>query len=188
MTRAFATLKTLLRRFRASEDGTATLEFVIVFPVFFMFFLMTYENGMISARHVMLERGVDIAVRDVRIGRMANPTRETLRERICDVAGIIPNCTSQLELEMVRRNPRNWAAVDPVVKCIDRGAAVQPVIEFTNGSNNELLILRVCARFDPMLPTSGIGKAIADSNTSSAAQGSYALVATSAFVVEPFTK
>lgn len=184
----FAPVRKFIQRFQRAEDGTVTLEFVLVFPVFFTFFLMTYEQGMISARHVMLERGVDVAVRDVRIGRMPNPTRDSLRQRICEVAGIIPNCATQLELEMVRRDPRNWANVGDNVSCIDRGAAVQPVIEFTNGGNNELLILRVCARFDPFLPTTGIGKAIAEGNDNSAAGGSYALVATSAFVIEPFRR
>lgn len=174
------------RQFWAAEDGVVTVEFVIVFPIFFMFFLMTIELGMTSVQHVMLERGVDLAVRDVRIGRMANPTRDNLRERICDIAAIIPDCINQLELEMVRRNPRNWATISPAVRCIDRDADVQPVVEFTNGNNNELLILRACARIDPFMPTTGLGKTIAESNDNPAAQGSYALSSTAAFVIEPF--
>ena len=180
-------IKLLLRRFAREEEGMTSIEFVLVFPVFFTFFLMTYESGMISARHVMLERGVDIAVRDVRIGVMPVPTRGLLRERICEVAGIIPDCENQLELEMMRRDPANWTAVSSTVRCIDRGAVSQPVVEFTNGGNNELMILRACVRIDPFLPTTGLGKAIADNNSGSAAGGSYALVSMSAFVVEPFS-
>lgn len=174
-------------RFARAEEGTASLEFVIVFPVFFGFFLMTYESGMISARHVMLERGVDIAVRDVRIGSMAAPSRELLRTRICEVALIIPDCENQLQVEMIVRDPRAWVPVDPVVRCIDRGVATQPVIEFTNGGNNNLVFLKVCVRIDPLLPTTGLGKVIVDNNSGSAAGGSYALVSRAAFVVEPFT-
>lgn len=172
--------------FWASEQGNVTVEFVLIFPLFMLFFLMTYESGMVSLRHVMLERGVDVAVRDVRIGRIATPTRDNLRQRICDVAGIIPDCVNQVELEMVRRDPRNWTSLSNVVRCIDRNEEVQPVVEFTNGTNNELLFLRVCARFDPFLPTTGLGKAIKEANDNPTAQGSYALVSTSAFVIEPF--
>lgn len=178
------------RRFFASQAGTASVEFVLAVPILFMFFLMTYESGMISLRNVMLERGVDIAVRDVRIGRMAAPTREALRDRICEVARIIPDCANQMELEMIRRDPRNWVAVDSRVKCVDRSVSVQPTVEFTNGGNNDLLILRACARFDPILPVGDlalIGNAIR-AESSDAAGGSYALVATSAFVVEPFSR
>ena len=190
MTRKPSALGRWIRHFAECESGVVTVEFVLVFPLFFMFFLMTYESGMISIRNVMLERGVDIAVREVRIGRMANPTREKLRERICEVAQIIPDCINQMELEMIRRSPRAWSAVDPNIKCIDKSVAVQPVVEFTGGGNNELLILRACARFDPSLGAgklSLIGNAIRADSTPQAA-GTYALVAVTAFVVEPFNK
>ena len=190
MTRKTSALWRSMRHFTKCESGVVTVEFVIVFPLFLMFFLMTYESGMISLRNVMLERGVDIAVREVRIGRMANPTRERLRERICEVAQIIPDCVNQMELEMIRRNPRSWTAVDPNIKCIDKSLAVQPVVEFTNGGNNELLILRACARFDPSLGAGKlllIGNAIRTDSTPQAA-GTYALVAVTAFVVEPFNR
>lgn len=181
-----SSFKNLCSRFWNCEEGTASLEFVIVFPVFFGFFLATYESGMISARHVMLERGVDIAVRDVRIGKISNPTRDSLRTRICEVARIIPDCENQLEIETFRRDPRSWVDVSSTVRCVDRGETARPVYNFTNGGNNQLIIIRACARINPMIPTTGLGRAISDSNTSDAAGGSYALVSTAAFVVEPF--
>lgn len=175
-----------LASFLSNEEGVVTVEFVIVFPIFMLMFLMTFESGMVSLRHFALERGVDLAVRDVRIGLMATPTPDTLRTRICASAGLIPDCENQLQVEMVRLNPRAWVDPNPTVACIDRGAAVQPPVAFSNTGNNWLLFLRACARFDPVMPTSGLGKAIVDNNSGSAAGGSYALVATSAFVVEPF--
>lgn len=175
-----------LASFLGNEDGVVTVEFVIVFPVFMFMFLMTFESGMVGLRHFALERGVDIAVRDVRIGLMPEPTPELLRTRICASAGLIPDCENQLQVEMIQLNPRAWVDPSPTVACVDRGAAVQPPVAFTNTANNRLLFLRVCTRFDPVIPTSGIGKAIVDNNSGTAAGGSYALVATSAFVVEPF--
>ena len=179
-------LRDLLRRFHANEDGVVTVEFVIIFPVFMTFFLMTYESGMISLRHFALERAVDVVVRDVRIGAIPNPTRNTLLANICDVARLLPDCENQLQLEMIRRDLRNWVDVPDTVQCIDRGAEVQPVVEFTSGGNNELIFLRACVRLDPVLPTSLLGRTIVDANANSAAGGSYALVSTTAFVVEPF--
>jgi Flp pilus assembly protein TadG len=179
-------LAALLRRFRHCEDGVVTVEFVIIFPVFMLLFLMTFESGMISLRHFALERAIDLAVRDVRIGAIATPTRDRLRARICASAGILPNCVSQLQIEMVRRNLRNWTDVPTTVQCIDRGASVQPVVEFTNGRNNELIFLRACIRLNPVMPTTGLGRAIVENNDNTAAGRSYALISTSAFVVEPF--
>ena len=186
MTALFHSLQKAAARFARADDGAASLEFVIVFPVFFGFFLMTYESGMISTRHVMLERGVDVAIRDVRIGQIPNPSAEGLRTRICEVARIIPDCENQLEVEMVRRDPRAWVPLDADVECVNRGAETRPVVDFTNGDNNQLMIVRACVRIDPMLPTTGLGKAIVQSNNDDIAQGSYALVTTTAFVVEPF--
>jgi hypothetical protein len=175
------------RAFMLAEDGVASISFVVAFPVFMLFFGMIFENGMISARHVMLERGVDIAVRDVRVGRMPEPTPALLRERICDVAQIIPDCENQLQLEMVTLDLRAWNGMPADVQCIDRSVPDRPITSFTPGGNNQLVFLRACARFDPVMPGSGIGYAISNS-ANSAAGGSYALIATSSYVVEPFRR
>lgn len=190
MIRIASLMRQLLARFAACETGSITVQFVIVFPIFVMFFLMTVEAGVISVRNVMLERGVDLAVRDVRLGRLPNPDRQDLIERICEAASIIPDCENQMQLEMIVQDPRDWHAIDPEVKCIDRSADVQPDHPYTIGGNNDLVILRACARFDPFLaagPMSILGNAIRD-NSSRQAQGSYALVAISAFAVEPFNR
>lgn len=190
MIRTLSYLRQRLGNFAACDAGAVTVEFVIIFPMFMMFFLMTVEAGVISIRHTMLERGVDLAVREVRIGRMANPTRERLIKRICEESLILPNCESQMQLEMIIRDPRAWAAVSQEAKCVDRSVSVQPPVDFTPGGNNDLVILRACARFDPFLPFGSmalLGTSIRE-NASSAAGGSYALIATSAFAVEPFNK
>ncbi|MFQ1700027.1 pilus assembly protein [Loktanella agnita] len=182
-------LRDLARNFRKDECGNATLEFVLVFPMFMMFFLMTYENGMLSLRHVMLERGVDLTVRDVRIGRLTQEIKgDELRDAICKRASIIPNCVNQLQLEMIRRDLRDWDAIDASYSCVDRREVSNPVTNFQPGGNNELMIIKVCARFDPLMigPLALLGTAIATQNAGGAAGGSYALVTTSAFVVEPY--
>lgn len=175
-----------IRDFRKAEDGVVTIEFVIIFPIFFFFFLMTVEKGIISLQHVMLERGVDITVREIRIGRIANPTRATLKENICDNAGIIPDCEAQLEIELLDNDLRNWTAMNQPIQCVDRGEDPVPDSVVPTGGNNALMFIRVCARIDPLMPTTGIGKAIVRENSGSAAAGSYALVSTAAFVIEPF--
>lgn len=186
-------IKSLFSRIRKDESGIVTVEFVLIFPVFFAFFLMTYESGIISLRNVMLERGVDIAVRDVRIGKEPNPNAVWLRERICEVARIIPDCENQLHVQLVKQDPRsNWTALREPVRCIDREDNSRPDDGFVHGAKNELLLLRACVRVDPMLPFTHIGltpvpslgQAIVD-NADAAAGGSYSLVAVSSYVVEP---
>ncbi|MCG3268875.1 TadE/TadG family type IV pilus assembly protein [Yoonia sp. I 8.24] len=180
-------LRKWVRTFVADDSGVVTVEFLIVFPIFFGFFLMTYEMGIISVRNVMLERGIDMAVREVRIGVMAEPTSALLKESICDYAKILPDCENQLELEMLVRDVRAWVDIPTDVACVDRSVVTQAAVEFSNLGNNDIVFLRACIRIDPMLPTTGIGKAIVDAAEGDDAAGSsYALIASASFVVEPF--
>lgn len=180
-------MKSLAKRFRQEEDGVVTVSFVLVFPVFMFFFYATYETGMVNLRHVMLERGVDLAVREVRIGSMNNPTADRLRERICDIAGVIPDCENQLRVEMLRRDLRAaWVPISSAAQCVNRAEPVQLPEEFNTFGDNELMFLRVCARIDPVLPGARLGRKIKEIDSSAAAGGSFALISSAAFVVEPF--
>ena len=190
-------LKEQFAAFRADETGVVTVEFVIVFPVFFTFFLMSVESGMMQVRQVVLDRGVDVALRDVRVGRIVNPEpnapvptafRALVLDRICDAAAILPKCLEQTQIEMIRLDPRNWndADIPSDIECINRSVAVQPTVTFTNGASNELVFLRACIRIDPFFPTTGLGKVIVQDNNNDAAKGSVALVSVGFFAVEPF--
>ncbi|MFT5066591.1 MAG: hypothetical protein ACJAWC_000383 [Yoonia sp.] len=178
-------LKSIARRvtsFRKREDGSSSIELVLILPFYMTMFLMAFEGGRISLNHVMLERGLDMTVRDVRIGNIVDPTHAELKEQICEYAGIIPDCLNQLQLEMVRMDVRAWGnELDGPIRCIDRGLDVQPAVQFTNGDNNELMVLQLCSLFDPVVPSSGLGKQIPKKSG-----GGYALAASAAFVMEPF--
>lgn len=184
-------MKDFLRRFWRNEQGTSSIEIVLVFPVFFGFFLMTYEAGLLSSRQVVLEHGLDVTVRNVRIGVIddldEDDLRDELRESICANARILPDCLTQLEVEMIQRDPGAvWVPLDDEIECVDRGdinGDYEGNLDTTD--NNELLFLRACIRIDPLLPTSTLGATLIAGN-GTAAGDSYALVATSAFVVEPF--
>ena len=106
-----------LRRFRRKQDGNASIEFVILFPAFMFLFLTGFEAGYYMVRNVALERAVDIAVRDVRLHNGNASGQVTgfaeLKKRICDEAGIIPDCmrTVQVELQPI---PRGVGSVNNV--------------------------------------------------------------------------
>lgn len=167
-------------RFRKDEDGNSTIEFVFLFPMFLFIFLSSFEMGILMVRHVMLERGLDLAVRAVRIGTSDAVDVDELRTMICTGAGIIPNCTENVKVEMIRIDPLNWQAIPAQADCIDHDDPGAPVRNFSNGGMNDLMFLRVCALFKPMLPTGGIGFQIPKESGDY-----YALTSTSAFVMEP---
>lgn len=169
-----------LRRFRRREEGNASVEFAIVIPAFLMALMSTVELGMINLRHSQLERALDQTVRDIRLATGANHQHDDIRDAICTRSGFIDNCATSLRLEMIRIDPFNWSPVDPEPDCINRIEDVQPVRNFISGKSNELMLLRACMKFKPVLPTWGLGKSLHKD-----ADGRISLFATSAFVQEP---
>ncbi len=161
------------------EDGSATIEFVILFPAFMAIFLMTVETGVLMTRGVMLDRALDISMRELRLGSLSPMTTDALKTSICNNSVIIPNCENTLMLELSPISTATWAPPTSFT-CADRSANVQPVLEFAPGGGNQMMMVRACAVFDPFFPTSGLAAQMKLDNT-----GAYALVAMSAYVNEP---
>ncbi|MEM1234074.1 MAG: TadE/TadG family type IV pilus assembly protein [Pseudomonadota bacterium] len=172
-------LKGFLRRFARDEDGVAAFDFVLVFPVFFMLFLASFETGMLMTRQVLLDRGLDQAVRVVRLNTVNPPEYDELKDMVCQASGLIANCDGALKLEMWRQNPRGTMTYDGTPDCIDRSLEVQPASVYGVGDQNQMMFLRACVQYKPFFPTATIGTAITDSN------GEYQLVATTVYVSEP---
>ncbi|MEQ9695398.1 TadE/TadG family type IV pilus assembly protein [Shimia sp. SDUM112013] len=173
-------VKSRLTRTARNEDGHASLEFAIMFPIFFVILLSAVELGMMTLRMAYLERGLDIAVREVRLSTGNAPDHAELITMICDEATMIPDCTDNLKLEMVEVDPRDWGGLTPGATCTNRAEDVQPVTTFVAGGANQLMILRACAKIEVLYPNIGFGNAIEKDDA-----GDAALVAVSAFVQEP---
>jgi Flp pilus assembly pilin Flp len=169
-----------LRRFRQGEDGNATVEFAIFLPALLMILMSTVELGMINLRHSQLERALDQTVRDIRLSTGADQQHDDIRDAICELSGFIDNCATSLRLEMVQVDPFNWSPIDPDADCIDRIEDVQPVRNFISGQSNELMLIRACMKFSPILPTWGLGESLSKDD-----DGRISLTAVSAFVQEP---
>jgi len=165
------------------EDGTATLGFVMFVPVFVFLFVSCFEVSIINIRKLMLERGLDLAVRDLRLGTWPNVTTAILKTAICNNSGgFIADCDNQIMLELVQVPTTTWSLPDPGATCVDRSASVQPTTSFDAGTENQMMIVRACVLIDPFFP--GTELALLLENPTGAG---IALVATSAFVNEPGT-
>ena len=190
-----ASLVKTLRRFRRNEDGgTSTVEFVILFPAFLAIFLSSFESGLMMIRNVMLERAVDLNVRQLRLGTPAPPSYDEFKTNVCNDALIITDCLTLLQVQLEPINTATWAMPTNDTECIDEVRHNDPVnpinplddTTYVGGGNNELLIIRVCVLFTPMFPGTAWGMQMPrfdPADTSDAAK--YALVVTSAFVNEP---
>lgn len=174
-------LTRFLRRFRRDEDGSAlVIEFCIFVPLLFGAFLMAVEMGVYSMRQMYLDRGLDIAVRYIRLNTSTNYTHADIKKIICNNTGWLENCDQTLRLEMVSVNPRQFSAFDQDPDCVDTSEPARPVRGFALGKANEMMMLRACIKFKPLYPSTGLGYAFEKDGT-----GRARMIASAAFVQEP---
>ena len=119
-----------LRRLRRAQDGSGTIEFALLAPLFIGLFLSTFELGMLLTRQMMLDRALDIAVREVRLGRLSGDVHQGIKDIVCARARVIPKCDLRLTLAMTVVDPRAWNGVEPPVRCRDRDEDEPPANEF----------------------------------------------------------
>ena len=75
-----------------------------------------------------------------------------------------------------------WEPLANGATCIDRANPMDPknFPKFEKGKGDEIMLIRACAKFDPVFPTTGLGLHLPEDNT-----GAYALISSTAFVNEP---
>lgn len=173
-------LTSRLSRLRRDERGSATVEFAILAPFFIMFIAFAIELGMLSLRAAMLERGLDIAVREVRLGTGTAPDHDEIKQIICDNASVIADCDTSLRLEMIPTDLRSFATLDTTPDCTDASEPSKPVRNFIPGGQNQLMLLRACLKYSPMFPDQMLGDTLVKDSS-----GDVALTTVSAFVQEP---
>ncbi len=162
------------------EDGTATIPFLLFLPFFMMLVISSLEMGILMLRHVMLERSLDLSVRDLRLGLFTGDY-DDFKKDVCDRAGIIPDCINTLVIELRPVSTTTWEPLASGPICVDRANPLVPLGNpFETGAGDELMLIRACAKFDPIVPMTGLGFHLPKDNT-----GAYALVSTTAFVNEP---
>jgi len=169
-----------LRVFRRDEDAVVAVEFALLFPFIFFLFIWAVELGILMTKSVMLEFAVDVAMRDLRLGRVEDPDPEKLRDAICARARILRNCHDTIMLDMQPIDTDVWALPARNVECRNRDAILQPAVTFTPGQQNEIMLVRACVIVEPLFPGTGIGAMLPKDQG-----GGFGMVAFSAFVNEP---
>lgn len=162
------------------EDGTATIEFVLLFPAFMTLFLSAFEMSLYLARATLLERAVDLNVRALRLGSLEPATSDELKSRICDDSMILPNCDDNIMVELTNVSPNAWNLPSTGITCADRDEEIQPAVDFEFGRLNDLMMVRVCVVVDPFFGSTPYVMNLPKDST-----GGFTLTAMSTFVNEP---
>lgn len=155
---------------------------MILFPLFVGMLLMSIETGLYMMRQVMLDRSVDLAVRELRLGSETPPTFEEFKSSICDNAFMIAQCEDTIQVELKPVSFATWEGINGEAKCRDVTQDIDPYdqTEYTNGSGNELMMVQVCGVYKPVFPTTSLGLGM-----QYMPNDMYAIVSKTAFVNEP---
>lgn len=171
----------LLQRFRRSERGTATVEFVIAVPLVLAFLLSAIDYGVVMLRQVFLDRSVDLAVRQVRLGNVNATSFEGFRTMVCDNTFLIADCENAIAIELRPIDTSTWANLTTPAQCVNREADIAPTLAFDPQPGTEtLMLIRVCVVADPFIELTGMVLGL-DEDPS----GGYLLVSRAAFANEP---
>lgn len=173
-------LKSLTSRFCKEEKGAASVEFVLYFTVMFTIMAASVEIAYINLRHAMLERSVDLATRDIRLATGAVPDYATVKANVCEKATVLEDCEANLRLEMVQVDPRDLSTAPTDADCQNMEEEPSPVRSFTPGTDNDLMLLRACLKYKPLIPTSKFSSQLTFDT-----EGYAQMIVTSAFVQEP---
>lgn len=169
-----------ISRFWRAESGTASVEFIIVLPIFISVMVLSVELGLVTLRHTLLERGVDLAVREVRLGTGTAPQHDDIKDLICANSLMLLDCENKLRLEMRSADIRVFNSFDTSADCTDVAEPSKPVREWSPGQQNELMLLRACLKYTPLFPDAFLGSALTTD-----ASGEASVIVTSGFVQEP---
>jgi hypothetical protein len=172
-------LKSLHARLRG-EDGGATVEFVVVFPLFLVLLLSAIETGVLITREAMLERAASMTVRDIRLDGSGAMTLSERKAAFCDDAILFRNCEDSVFFAFADVDTETWDVSDLSGDCTDSPRSVTPVTGYRPGLSTDLSVMWVCALFDPVFATTGLGAQLQKVDGEH-----YAQIVYTAFVGEP---
>ena len=176
------TLRKAFGRFLQDRRGGGAIELCIALPLMMGVFMAATECGLYMTRQIMLERAVDITVRELRLGKIPDPNHAKLKASICENGSIIRDCSEALRVDMVPVSTTTWNFPTGGIQCVDRDEPIDLQLDFNPGADNEMMLIRVCVIQDAIFPGLDFTKGLAFKGDSA---GGYALTATSAFVNEP---
>lgn len=151
-------MKRWLRSLRRDTSGVTTVELMVALPLMLSIVSFTMDLGLLMVRNVVLERAVDISIRDIRLGNAPADDYDGLRQKICENAIIIPECSTRLKMQLNAMSPYVWEDPGKVPDCESlKSVTVTAPRVFDAAARNQLVFFRACAVLDPVMPGWGMG-------------------------------
>ncbi len=167
------------------EHGGASVEFVILLPLFLMVFISSFEASVYLVRQVLMERALDIAVREVRLDTGETVSQGEVRFTVCERARILPNCMDNMTIEMTVVSTDTYELPADDAPCTDEIDTVAPPADFAAERVGRLVLIRACYAVRPILSNSSFAMTRTLASTLvSDHDGAIRMTTATAFVVE----
>lgn len=171
----------LLGRLRRSEDGAVTIPTLMWLPLFIMIMAASVELCVLVFKQTLLDRGVDLTTRIMRLGIAPMPSHDTLKRSICTNIAFVPGCMDNLAVEVFSVDTTTWTASNSNSALCTDALSSEPISpQLERGGSNQLMILRACLKVDVMMEANPLAEALVHD-----ASGQTALISVTAFVNEP---
>jgi Flp pilus assembly protein TadG len=173
-------MRRLFKQFAKTQTAAVTVEYVIWWPLYFIFFAGILEYGYFNMRVTMLERSVSKAVRDIRLDKDYVQDHAGIVNTICEYGGFGDGCTDRVRVEMRRTTLEGLDTLPKEVACVNKGEEFDADAGLEYGAPDELMLVRVCVKAQSLLQTTYFTAGIErDEN------GNHSIISQTAFVVEP---
>ena len=167
------------RAWLGCESGAATIPAVIFLPTFIMFMISAVDLSLLMLRQIVLDRAIDVATRDIRLGAADISSHAALKASICDGLGLFDDCANNVTVELFEIDDSSWTSDAGTVTCTDKDLP-DPEVTLQTGAVNQMVLMRVCMKVSPMVAADPLALALVTS-----ADGKYALISSTVFVNEP---
>lgn len=181
-----------IRLFSKDESGAPSVEFVVLAPILLSMLFWSFELGLFMYRWVMLDRGVDLTVRELMLDNIAeglstSEAFQLMKDRICANGLHLQDCQENLHLEL-NTTTASSGIPSTAVACVDKSPdAIQPVQTAYGGvcpsgapvGEAQIVYLRACLLAEPVMTSKYALPFPKDS------QGFIQLRSSSAFLNEP---
>jgi Flp pilus assembly protein TadG len=169
-----------VKQLRRRDQGSSTVEFILWFPIFILLFLTSFELSFFGMRMVLLERAVDLSVRDLRLGIIRPANHTQFKEEICNNAMLFSDCVNAIALDLQVIDTADWQLPWGRVDCVDRENDITPHTSLARGQAYEMMLVRPCIVVDPFFASTPFVLGMPRD-----ASGGVSLVTTSTYVNEP---
>ena len=115
-------------------------------------------------------------------------SHDVLKQKICEGGMMSGSNTAHMQAMRIWMQPintANFAMGSTTKSCVDKASDVNtglpPANEYAQGTDNDIMLMRICLKEWPMFPTSGVSVKM----PTDPADGSVSMIVTTVFVNEP---